>query len=98
MGLAYIGKGEWSKATDSYRRLLRVLRNSSYSDGAGEVECRYYLAQCYFETNDYDSCLAEIARVLSLKEKVKDRKLTKEFVNGAEKLKKAIRKELRRQR
>lgn len=98
VGLAYTGKGEWSRATDNYRHLLGVLRNSSYSDGAGEVECRYYLAQCYFETNDYDSCLAEIARVLSLKEKVKDRKPTKEFVNQAEKLKKAIREKLRRQR
>ncbi|KPJ58306.1 MAG: hypothetical protein AMJ46_14385 [Latescibacteria bacterium DG_63] len=98
VGLAYIGKGEWSKATDNYRRLLRVLDNSPYSDGVGEVECRYYLAHCYYNTNDYDSCLAEIARVLSVKEKLKDRKPTKEFIDRAEELKKTIREELKRQR
>jgi tetratricopeptide (TPR) repeat protein len=98
VGLSYIGKREWSKATDNYRRLLGVLRNSPYIDGAGEVECRYYLAHCYYNTNDYDSCLAEIAKVLSLKEKMKDRKSTTEFVEQAEKLKKTIREELKRQR
>lgn len=97
VGLAYIGKQQWQMAVDTFRHLLSVLKSSPYSDGAGELECRYYLARCYYEMNSYDSCLGEIASVLAVKHRFKDRDPVMEFVKEAEKLKKEIRQVYRNQ-
>jgi tetratricopeptide (TPR) repeat protein len=83
----------YEEATKSYLRLLEALTSSPYYHPAGEVECRFYLAQVYYENKDYANCSVQIDSILTFEKESKNNKSIKDFVDKAKDLKKKIKKE-----
>jgi tetratricopeptide (TPR) repeat protein len=80
-------------AISSYQALLEGLTSSPYYHPAGEVECRYFLAQTYYEKGDFENASAQIDSVLKFENKGKENKSIKDFVNKTKDLQKKIKKE-----
>jgi tetratricopeptide (TPR) repeat protein len=82
-------------AITSYQQLLAALTSSPYYHPAGEVECRYLLAQTYYENKNFEQGLAQIDSVLAFEEESKNNKSMKDFVGKAKDLKKKINREMK---
>jgi tetratricopeptide (TPR) repeat protein len=83
----------YEETTISYRSLLDALTSSPYYHPAGEVECRFYLAQTYYENKDFENCSAQIDSILTFEKEAKNNKSMKDFIDKAKDLKKKIKKE-----
>lgn len=80
-------------AIGSYLTLLDKLTASKYYHPAGEVECRYFLAQTYYDKGDFENASAQIDSMLKFEDQGKENKSIKDFVNKAKDLQKKIKKE-----
>ena len=81
-----------SGAIKTYQDLLGALAASPYYDPAGEVECRYDLAQAYFCNKDFENCSAQIDTIFTFKKYSEQDKNIKDFIHQAGDLKNKIKK------
>jgi tetratricopeptide (TPR) repeat protein len=93
LGQAQRDNQMYDGAIQTYQQLLEVLRSSPYYSPAGEVECRYDLAQTYYDTGDLDRALAQVDAILGFEKLADSDKNIKDFVNKAKDLLKKIKKE-----
>lgn len=95
-GQAYIGLQSWDEAAENYQKLLQNFKSSPYYDLMAEVECRYWLAHTYYQETEYKQSLEHLGIVLANRDKVKDNDYSEPILEGAEKLKKNIQKEMQK--
>jgi len=81
-----------SGAIQTYQNLLGALVASPYYNPAGEVECRYDLAQAYYCKGDFQNCSAQIDTIFTFKKYSDKDKSIKDFIHQAGDLKNKIKK------
>jgi tetratricopeptide (TPR) repeat protein len=82
-------------AITSYQQLLGALTSSPYYHPAGEVECRYLLAQTYYQDKDFEQSSSQIDSILAFEEESKNNKSIKDLLGKAKDLKKKINREMK---
>lgn len=95
-GQAYIGLQSWDEAVENYQKLLQNFKSSPYYDLMAEVECKYRLAYIYYHKTEYKESLQHLGIVLANRDKVKDNDYSELILEGAEKLKRNIQKEMQK--
>jgi tetratricopeptide (TPR) repeat protein len=93
LGQAQSENQMYDGAIQTYQQLLGVLKSSPYYAPAGEVECRYDLAQAYYDKGDLDHALAQVDAILAFEKLADSDNYIKDFVNKAKDLLKKIKKE-----
>jgi tetratricopeptide (TPR) repeat protein len=93
LGQAQMDNQMYDGAIDTYKNLLEALTSSPYHHAAGEVECRYNLANAYYQNKDSESSLAQVDSIVAFDKNPKKDKQLKHFIGKAKDLKKKIEKE-----
>jgi tetratricopeptide (TPR) repeat protein len=93
LGQAQMDNQMYDGAIDTYKNLLEALTSSPYHHAAGEVECRYYLANAYYQNKDSESSSAQVDSIVAFDKNPKKDKQLKHFIGKAKDLKKKIEKE-----
>lgn len=81
-----------SGAIQTYQKLLKVLVSSPYYNPAGEVECRYDLAQAYYSNKNFQNSSAQIDTIFTFQKYSDQDKNIKDFIHKAGDLKNKIKK------
>ena len=91
-GRAQFETNMYSGAIQTYQKLLKALASSPYYNPAGEVECRYDLAQAYYCNKDFQNCSTQVDTIFTFQKYSDQDKNIKDFIHKAGDLKNKIKK------
>jgi hypothetical protein len=89
-GLAQEKLRDYRSAIATYLSLLAILKSSAYYHPAGEIECRYYLANCYYKERDFTSCRSQLNALMEFAPKWGKEDNLEDFFKQAKKLLKEV--------